>query len=150
MIDIAEATVEAAVEGNKMSKKMVLIISALLWISSILFLGLSPGALKSAVHEATTEVIIQELEPIHKNLEENSVRLECIEEIQNSQVLDGGIAAYKKFESVAEKDLPKKLESSTQNAAAIRIALRVESAKDVLYQIDPDRTKYFLEYLDIK
>jgi len=153
MIEAATMINDAVKEkegGHGMSKKGVLIVAGLLFALSFLFFSLSPGALKNAVNEATTDVIIKELKPINKKLDENCERLEKLEEIQSSQVVNNGIAAYKKFENVPIEELPSKLESSTQNSSAIMIALRVDNAKDILFQIDPVRTKYYQDYFDIE
>lgn len=153
MMEIAEQISEAVTEPDSVKSKKgwgVVTLSILLSLISILFFSLSPGALKSAVREATEEALYIQIEPMKQHLDENTIMLERLEEIQSSQVLQNGIAGYKKFEKYSLSELPEKLESSTQNSAAINIALRVDSARTILYQIDPERTKYFEEYFCVR
>lgn len=75
----------------------------------------------------------ENLTPIYNSIQK-------IEHRQVDEIIDRGIAAYKKIYELSQ------LESSTQNATSIKIALRTPEARDILFQIDRERTLLFEQY----
>lgn len=76
-----------------------------------------------------------------KSFEENLApinnAIQKMESRQVNEIIDRGIAAYKKIHEIEQ------LESSTQNATSIKIALRTPEARSILFQIDRERTLLF-------
>lgn len=110
---------------------MLLILGLLLTISIV-----SPFAIKWAVSTA----IIETLSPIEESIDALEESVECLEDMQIAEIIDRGIAGYKKVQTIEQ------LESSTQNAASIKIALRTPEARIILFAIDRERTLLFEEY----
>lgn len=96
-----------------------------------------------SVETGITKAIVPIADAIIKNseqLEENSQRLKNLEDMRISEIIDRGIAAYKKISTVDQ------LETSTQNAASIKIALQVPEARAILFKIDREKTLLFEDY----
>lgn len=77
------------------------------------------------------------------------VKVEKIYDIQYRQIQKSAIAAYDKINGDTEQEWVDKLESSTQNAVAIEIALSFPEIKEVLMTIDRKRTEFFCKYFNI-
>lgn len=109
-------------------EKRWMAVVLLLLISVVSFAG--PLAVRQAVNDSMKEMLTPIIESV-----------ECIEEIQFQQVLEGGIAGYKKINGDLDK-----LESSTQNSAAIKIALSIPRIRDILFTLDRENTLLYEEY----
>lgn len=77
---------------------------------------------------------------IGRTIEPLSEAVIQLERRQIDDIIERGVAGYKKVDSI------EKLESSTQNAASIRLALKEPKAREILYKIDMEKTMLFEEY----
>lgn len=126
--------------------------SLVTWILVVL-LGISlPLSVRAVLYDKAGDIVNENLAPIVAEAVSEALkptieavttidrRVKNLEDMRISEIIDRGIAAYKKIETVDQ------LESSTQNAASIKIALRVPEARDILFKIDREKTLLFEEF----
>ena len=108
-------------------------------LSLLLIIGLA-GPMATA--RAVSLAIEEEMAPFIADLAE-------IKEITIDEVSGGGIAGYKKFiDYENENELFTAMDKSTQNAEAIRRALNVPQARDVLVKLDSSKVAMFERYFN--
>ena len=105
----------------------------------ILVSSMTPVFIKAAMNN----VLKEHMAPMKASLEN-------LETYRNAEILERGIAAYKKFDGLSGIKLEEKLESSTQNCASAHLALMVPSIRPQLVLMDMELTFELLDYFNLE
>lgn len=100
---------------------------------------------QKGIAEEVNQPIYDLLDKMDQRQEKTDQTIDRLCEIQEKQILESAIAGYKKINGNLEK-----LESSTQNAAAIKMGLLVAEVREILYSVDNEATKMYMEYFGIE
>lgn len=119
----------------KEKKWDLIVITILILVISVVL----PLATKYAVQESVQKSIA----PMQIQLSQIDSNVAYISTIQTKQILENGLAGYKKISTIDQ------LETNTQNAAAIKTALSIQSIRDILFSVDRDKTIMFEDYFKL-
>lgn len=136
---------ELAAEAEKPTsfiERIIILIRARKWDTILILVLLMVLAVTVPIASAAaiSDAVRSSMKPLTESIQRVEESITTIEAFETNVLIERGIAGYKKVDTIEQ------LERSTQNAASIKLALMSPDVRDILFTLDPERTKMFEQY----